>query len=598
MAKKNGNNGNGGQGGGNSTINQSLTVDDEYAVSEDALFGGLISGVTFFDVMGNDLDDGAGVLYSLDTGEEGEDSVVDLEDADVKYTLEQIESPEGYDPDRSEQGARIWITEDATGNEVVAYDIRPIADELHALAEGETWTDSFIYAIQDGNRPLSWARVTVTVTGSNDAPTLAAGVGAAAEDGAVITVDLATLGDDVDSDDDGTSLGYAISTAPGEGSASISGSTLTFDPGSDFQDLAEGETREVVIGVTATDAHGATATNDVTVTVTGKNDAPVAIDSLVATNQDREASGSLTAFDPDNGDPLTFTLETGPAKGAVAIEADGSFTYTPEVGESGADDFQFMVVDESGEASIATVTVDIASSMSGVPDGYTQLGSDPIHVANVSIDDLFSGFRSHDIAALPDGGYVQVWSSQDGSGWGVYGQRYAEDGTAVGSEFLINTHTSNDQRDVAVTSLVDGGFVVTWSSDDQDGSGWGIYGQRYAADATAVGNEFQINTTTTSNQLYPSIASLADGGFVAAWESYNQDGSSYGIYGQRYAADGTAVAGEFQISTYTQSSQVYPSVASLSDGGFVVMSYRQIWWMAVRPHSCLIDRLPAPRPGT
>jgi hypothetical protein len=53
------------------------------------------------------------------------------------------------------------------------------------------------------------------------------------------------LGDDVDSDDDGTTLSYAITgTLVSEGSASILGTTLTFDPGSDFQDLALGETRD------------------------------------------------------------------------------------------------------------------------------------------------------------------------------------------------------------------------------------------------------------------------------------------------------------------------------------------------------------------
>ena len=94
-----------------------------------------------------------------------------------------------------------------------------------------------------------------------------------------------------------------------------------------------------------------------------------------------------------------------------------------------------------------------------------------------------------------------------------------EEYSGTGAEFLINTHTSNNQQSPSVTSLADGGFVVTWMSYNQDGSSWGIYGQRYAADGAASGSEFLINTHTSSNQQSPSVTSLADGGFVVTWMS-------------------------------------------------------------------------------
>ena len=153
-----------------------------------------------------------------------------------------------------------------------------------------------------------------------------------------------------------------------------------------------------------------------------------------------------------------------------------------------------------------------------------------------SSDQIYSS-----VTALNDGGFVVTWSSdgQDGSGYGIYGQRYAADGTPVGSEFRANTSTSSDQIYSSVTALNDGGFVVTWSSFGQDGSGYGIYGQRYAADGTPVGSEFRANTSTSSDQVYSSVTALNDGGFVVTWSSDGQDGSGWGIYGQRYAADGT-----------------------------------------------------------
>lgn len=55
-----------------------------------------------------------------------------------------------------------------------------------------------------------------------------------------------------------------------------------------------------------------------------------------------------------------------------------------------------------------------------------------------------------------------------------------------------------------------------------------------------IGPEFQINTDTTDRQYQSSVTALNDGGFVVTWSSDGQDGDSYGIFGQRYASDGSA----------------------------------------------------------
>jgi len=176
------------------------------------------------------------------------------------------------------------------------------------------------------------------------------------------------------------------------------------------------------------------------------------------------------------------------------------------------------------------------------------------------------------VAGLSDGGFVVTWVSdgQDGSYSGVYGQRYDSAGNRIGMEFQVNTHTNNYQLNPSVAGLSDGGFVVTWMSIHQDGSHYGVYGQRYDSAGNRVGNEFQVNTYTTSDQEFPSVAGLSDGGFVVIWQSYLQDGSSFGVYGQRYDSAGNRVGKEFQVNAYTTSYQGVPSVAGLNDGGFVV----------------------------
>jgi hypothetical protein len=191
--------------------------------------------------------------------------------------------------------------------------------------------------------------------------------------------------------------------------------------------------------------------------------------------------------------------------------------------------------------------------------------------ANTFTADLQSG---PSVAGLSNGGFVVTWSSrgQDGAAfeYGVYGQRYSAAGARVGGEFRVNTYKADDQLNPSVTGLSNGGFVVTWHSYLQDGSGYGVYGQRYNAAGAKAGGNFRVNTFKTNNQSGPSVTALTDGGFVVTWHSDGQDGSKFGVYGQRYTAAGAKAGIEFLVNTYTADDQGYPSIAGLSNGGFVV----------------------------
>ena len=104
--------------------------------------------------------------------------------------------------------------------------------------------------------------------------------------------------------------------------------------------------------------------------------------------------------------------------------------------------------------------------------------------------------------------------------------------------------TQDDQEDPEVASLGNGGFVVVWesgaqgnnySNNPQDGSYTGIFGQVFDGSGNKTGSEFQVNTTTDSFQMNPTVTSLEGGGFVVVWHSHEGDG--YVGKGQRYAAD-------------------------------------------------------------
>ena len=160
--------------------------------------------------------------------------------------------------------------------------------------------------------------------------------------------------------------------------------------------------------------------------------------------------------------------------------------------------------------------------------------------------------------------------------FGIYARRYDDNGNKAGAEFQVNTYTSNSQSEPSITALADGGFVVTWQSDGQDGSNYGIYAQRYDADGGVNGAEFRVNTHTSDYQNSPSITTLSDDGFVISWMSYHEDidgdgsADSYGIYAQRYDSSGNKLGTEFHVNTYTSGYQSNSSIIALEDGGFVI----------------------------
>src|SRR5687767_14362256 len=186
--------------------------------------------------------------------------------------------------------------------------------------------------------------------------------------------------------------------------------------------------------------------------------------------------------------------------------------------------------------------------------------------------ELFSE-APHAVDADADGDFVVTWSSsgQDGSGWGVYARRLAADGTPRGVEFRVNQVTANNQWYPNVAVDADGDFVVVWASDLQDGGGSGVYARRYTAAGAPAGNEFRVNTTTAGDQRHPTVSMDADGDFVVAWSGYHQaGGAGWDVYARRYSAAGAAQGSEFRVNATTAGNQQYAALAADDAGDFVV----------------------------
>lgn len=116
----------------------------------------------------------------------------------------------------------------------------------------------------------------------------------------------------------------------------------------------------------------------------------------------------------------------------------------------------------------------------------------------------------------------------------IQGQRYASDGSSAGGQFQINSYTTGYQglflpTPAVVAADADGDFVVVWDSEGSDGTDTdsiSIQGQRYASDGSAVGSQFQVNSYTSGYQFAPSVALDADGDFVVVWASLESKGPS------------------------------------------------------------------------
>ncbi|MDH3404478.1 MAG: hypothetical protein OEP45_12725, partial [Acidobacteriota bacterium] len=179
------------------------------------------------------------------------------------------------------------------------------------------------------------------------------------------------------------------------------------------------------------------------------------------------------------------------------------------------------------------------------------------------------------------GGFVIAWvsfgsSGTDTSGDSIQAQRYAADGTPAGAQFQVNTYTSLAQMLPAVAEDGAGGFVVTWmslGSSGTDSSDFSIQAQRYAADGSPAGGEFQVNTYTTYGQYVPAVAPDGVDGFVVTWMSYGSSGTDtdlWSIQGRQFASDGTPTRDQFQVNTHTFGDQLTPAIGPWGDDGFVI----------------------------
>jgi subtilisin-like proprotein convertase family protein len=336
-------------------------------------------------------------------------------------------------------------------------------------------SDSFTYTINDGRGGTDTATVNVTISPVNDAPNAVDDSVSTPQDTPIV---IAVLSNDTDVDLDTLSIESfgqgTIGTVFDNGDGS-----LTYTPA--------GTVGNDSFIYTISDGNGGTDTATVNVTVTRVNNAPVAQDDTYVTDEDTQlvvnAPGVLGNDSDADGDPLTAILVSGPSDGVLVLNADGSFTYTPNSNFNGSDSFSYKANDTIDDSNVAMVNVTIT----------------PVNDAPVATDD--SATTDQEVAVTID--------------------VLANDSDIDGHSLSVSVVDSTSEYGGAITDNVDG--TVTYAPP-LDWTGTDTFGY------TASDGKGGTDTATVTILVQPAAATMHVG---------DLDGSSHSVNKRKWAATAT-----------------------------------------------------------
>jgi VCBS repeat-containing protein len=271
------------------------------------------------------------------------------------------------------------------------------ADGSFSYTPHPNWhgTDTMTYQAFDGTDYSGIVTVTIIVNSVNDAPVAVDDYVVLDEDTSVI-IDF--MGNDYDVDDtfnwqfvswDQSEINGKLELVQNyEVEPGVFRTALRYTPDSDWF----GSSSSISYGIQ--DSFGAQATAQIFITVNSVNDAPVADDDAYTINEDSVlqvgvASGVLVNDSDVDGDTLQAILESGPSNGVLALNFDGSFTYTPDADFWGTDSFSYRASDGIDYSSAVTVTITVnpVDDPSVAIDDYVTTDEDTPIIIDVMAND-------------------------------------------------------------------------------------------------------------------------------------------------------------------------------------------------------------------
>jgi phosphodiesterase/alkaline phosphatase D-like protein len=336
---------------------------------------------------------------------------------------------------------------------------------------GYIGSDSFTFRANDGTADSNLATVTIEITEVNTPPV--------ADDQAVSTdedtpVDITLTGSDVDED----ALTFGVVDGPTNGVLSGSGANLTYTPDADYNGTDSFTFR-------ANDGQADSNVATVSITVNPVNDAPVADDQAVSTQEGTPVAITLTGSDVDE-DTLTFGVVDGPTNGVLS-GSGANLTYTPNAGYTGSDSFTFRANDGTADSNLATVSVTVSPAG---PIGQLEFGSVTVGGDYVTVD---------------------------------------LDNTYVSPVVVCSVQYNNSTT--PVVARVSNVTPTTFDVRLQNPSGGGVAAENVSYVVVEEGT-WTIDGVKVEAQTYPSTVTDEDGSWVGEPQSYGQSYTNPVVLGQ------------------------------------------------------------------
>ena len=210
-------------------------------------------------------------------------------------------------------------------------------------------TDSFTYSVSDGKGGSNTYTVSLTINSVNDAPT-AANTENTLNENASATGKLPAA-----TDIDGDKISYALGIQATNGTATVNvDGSYSYTPNAKFYGTDS-------FTYTVNDGLGGSNTYTVSLTVVPLNKAPVAANSSNTLDEDTSVTGNLPVAVDAEGDKISYALGAQATNGKATVNADGSYSYTPNANFHGADSFTYSVKDDKGNSNSYTVSLSVNS---------------------------------------------------------------------------------------------------------------------------------------------------------------------------------------------------------------------------------------------
>ncbi len=183
------------------------------------------------------------------------------------------------------------------------------------------------------------------------------------------------------------------------------------------------------------------------------------------------------------------------------------------------------------------------------------------------------------VAVTPSGRFLVCWDDSRRGQWDVYAQFFNSNGQPVDTNFRVNrdgTNTTQNVGDAAANSYEE--FLVIWT-DGRSGND-DIYAQRFNVNGERLGEEIKINDDNgTARQYSPVVTSSSDGRYWIAWVDEREGNPD--IYSQRLTRDGRKIGSNFRVNSDFASSHQRVSSIGMERKGNILIA-----WEDERGSSC------------